>query len=67
VRISWKFLCLALLAAGPLVLSGCGGLAATQSISPLDFLLPGLIKADPPQTNAPVATVQYPVEVVCVR
>jgi hypothetical protein len=28
--------------------TGCGGLNASKSISPLDFLLPGLMKADPP-------------------
>lgn len=33
-----------------LVLSGagCGGVSASKSVSPLDFLLPGLMKADPP-------------------
>jgi hypothetical protein len=58
---------LALLAAGPLLLTGCGGVSASQTISPLDFLLPGIIRANPAQTNAPVATIQHPVEVVCVR
>ncbi len=29
--------------------SGCGGITATKSVSPLNFLLPGLLKADPPQ------------------
>jgi hypothetical protein len=54
VRISWKFFALPLLLAGPLLLGGCGGISASRSISPLDFLLPGILRADPPQTNAPV-------------
>ncbi len=30
--------------------AGCGGFSATKSISPLDFLLPGLhMRVDPPQ------------------
>ena len=27
---------------------GCSGLAVSKSISPLDFLLPGLLQNDPP-------------------
>ena len=47
VRISWKFLPLAVLAAFSLLFGGCGGISASRTISPLDFLLPGIIKADP--------------------
>jgi hypothetical protein len=56
VRISWKFLPLSLLAAFSLLLGGCGGISASRSVSPLDFLLPGVggfLKADPMPTNAP--------------
>jgi hypothetical protein len=67
VRISWKILGLALTAAGSLLLAGCGGLAASQTISPLDFLLPGILKADPPQTNAPVMLAQPAVELAAAR
>jgi len=71
VRISWKtswqFLCLAALAGSSLLLAGCGGVNASQTVSPASFLLPGLLRADPPQTNAPAATVQNPVEVAAVR
>jgi hypothetical protein len=67
VRISWKFLCLATLSAGSLLLAGCGGVSASRTVSPLDFLLPGIIRADSPQTNAPVAMVQNPVEIASVR
>jgi len=35
--------------------TGCGGINASQSVSPASFFLPGLLKADPPSTNAPVA------------
>jgi len=48
MRLSWKiarFVPLALvLVAG----TGCGGIMASQSISPATFLLPGLIQATPP-------------------
>ena len=67
VRISWKFLALAVFTAGSLLLAGCGGISASRTVSPLDFLLPGIIKASPPQTNAPVVVVQQPVEVATVR
>jgi hypothetical protein len=42
----------------PVVLSaGCGGFTATKSISPLDFLLPGLhMRVDPPQPLVPEST-----------
>jgi hypothetical protein len=39
---------LALLAAMPFLLTGCGGISASKTISPLDFLLPGILRADPP-------------------
>jgi hypothetical protein len=36
--------------------AGCGGINAGTTVSPATFLLPGLMKADPPvATNAPVA------------
>jgi len=41
-----SFLALLLLAVG------CGGINASKSISPLDFLLPGLMKADPPPAHS---------------
>jgi hypothetical protein len=42
--------CLALL----LLVAGCGGINASKSVSPLDFLLPGVggfLKADPSPTH----------------
>jgi hypothetical protein len=35
--------------------AGCGGINASQSVSPASFFLPGLLKAGPPSTNAPAA------------
>jgi len=35
--------------------SGCGGINASQTVSPASFFLPGLLKADLPSTNAPAA------------
>jgi hypothetical protein len=68
VRISWIYPCLTLLAALPPLVAGCGGITASHTFSPLDFLMPGLIKADPPQTNAPVAfRARNSMEVVTVR
>jgi len=48
VRINWNFLRLALLAALPLAGAGCGGINASQSVSPASFFLPGLLKNDAP-------------------
>jgi hypothetical protein len=49
VRFNCKVLRLAaLIPALVLVGAGCGGIAASQSVSPATFLLPGLLKADPP-------------------
>jgi hypothetical protein len=67
VRISWKFPGLALLLAGPLLLAGCGGISASRTVSPLDFILPGILRADPPQTNAPVALTRDTVQIASVR
>jgi len=55
-------LCVAL-AAIPLFGAGCGGITATRSISPLDFLIPGgfLLRVDPPATtNEMVLPIQQP-------
>jgi hypothetical protein len=53
VKLNWKVLRLAaLIPALALAGAGCGGLAATQSVSPATFLLPGLLKADPPPAHS---------------
>jgi hypothetical protein len=39
--------CVALLLVG----AGCSGINMSKSISPATFLLPGLLKADPPAAN----------------
>ena len=31
--------------------AGCGGINASKSVSPLDFFLPGVMKASPPVTD----------------
>jgi hypothetical protein len=67
VRISWKFPGLALLLAAPLLLAGCGGISASRTVSPLDFLLPGILRADPPATNAPAILVRDAVQIASVR
>src|SRR5438067_11651101 len=48
VRLNWKTLRMAIAAAGLLLGVGCSGINASKSISPLDFLLPGILKVDPP-------------------
>jgi hypothetical protein len=53
--------------AGSLLLAGCGGLTAAQTISPLDFLLPGILRADPPATNAPAIVAPAAAELASVR
>jgi len=67
VRIRWRHLTLAALAALPLLLAGCGGISASRTVSPLDFLLPGILQADPPQTNAPVVLTKEAVQIASVR
>jgi hypothetical protein len=45
-----------LLAALALCVGGCSGINTSQSVSPMDFLMPGighLIKTDPMPTNSP--------------
>ena len=39
-----------------LVATGCGGITASKSISPLDFLLPGLIENHTPLPVIPMQT-----------
>ncbi len=51
VRLNRNFRWLLLLAAVPLAMSGCGGINASKTVSPLDFILPGLIKAPLPATD----------------
>jgi hypothetical protein len=49
------------LAAAALLCAGCGGINASHTVSPLDFFMPGagsllkggLLRAEPPRTNAP--------------
>jgi hypothetical protein len=43
---------MALLAVTALFGAGCGGINASQSVSPASFFLPGLLKACPPSTNS---------------
>ncbi len=35
---------------------GCSGINMTKSVSPLDFLLPGLLQNDPPRPLIPAGT-----------
>ena len=37
-----------------LTCTGCGGVNASKTVSPLDFFMPGLIKADLPTAPTPV-------------
>ena len=50
-----------------MLLAGCGGISASRTVSPLDFILPGILKVDPPPTNAPLAAIQAPVEIASAR
>ncbi len=47
--------------------TGCGGINATHTVSPASFFMPGLLKADPPRTNAPVQLIQNPTLFATVR
>jgi hypothetical protein len=70
VRLNWNLLRLAMLAAFGLFAAGCSGINSSQSVSPLDFFLPGMghfLKADPAPTNAPVAFPAISPEVASVK
>jgi hypothetical protein len=67
VRINWNLPLLAMLLALALGGTGCGGINASQSVSPASFLLPGLLKADPRATNAPAAAPGNSPEVASTR
>jgi hypothetical protein len=70
VRLNWNFLCPAVLGALMLTCAGCSGINGSQSVSPLDFFLPGaghLIKAGPPATNAPESFPETSTEVASVK
>jgi hypothetical protein len=47
--------------------AGCGGINASESVSPASFFLPGLLKTDPPSTNAPAAWPESSKEVALTR
>jgi len=55
-----------MLAALALCATGCGGINASQSVSPASFFLPGLLRADPPATNPPVAWSGYSKEMALI-
>ncbi|HXA44692.1 MAG TPA: hypothetical protein VNZ25_04235 [Candidatus Angelobacter sp.] len=42
---------MAIFVAIALATGGCGGINASQSVSPLDFLLPGILKNSPAPAN----------------
>jgi hypothetical protein len=59
---------MAMLMAVALLGAGCGGINASQSVSPASFFLPGLMKAGPPSTNSlPVVQVDNSTEIASVR
>jgi len=57
-----------MLAVTALIGAGCGGINASQSVSPASFFLPGLLKACPPSTNSlPVVLTENSTEIATVR
>jgi hypothetical protein len=46
--------------------AGCGGINASQSVSPASFFLPGLLKNDAP-TNSPVSMPEISKEIASVK
>ena len=51
MRLNWKNLRWLTIAAGLLLGTGCSGINVGKSFSPLDFLLPGILEADPPPAH----------------
>jgi hypothetical protein len=46
VKLRWKILQLSVIAGLTILATGCGGFHAKYGVSPLSFLLPGLVKVD---------------------
>ncbi|HUZ07918.1 MAG TPA: hypothetical protein VMV89_10580 [Candidatus Paceibacterota bacterium] len=67
MKLNWNFALFALLAATALSAAGCSGINASQSVSPASFFLPGLLRADPPQTNAPDLLSENSSDLVLIR
>lgn len=68
VRLVWQFLTIATFAATVPLLTGCGGIQASKSVSPASFFMPGImlnVPASAPATNLVArATEEVPAEVV---
>jgi len=59
-----------MLAVFALCAAGCSGINSSQSVSPMDFFLPGaghFLKSDPSPTNAPVSFPETSTEVASVK
>ena len=51
MKLRWKILQLGVIAGLTLLSTGCGGFHAKYGISPLSFLLPGLVKVESKPAN----------------
>lgn len=67
MRLNWNFPVLAIIVALALASAGCGGVNASHTVTPASFFMPGLLKADPPRTNAPALLVENPLLLATVR
>jgi hypothetical protein len=52
VRLLWKILQFGTFAGLTILATGCGGFHAKYGVSPLSFLLPGLVKVDSKPANS---------------
>ncbi len=52
MRLLWKKLQFGVFAGLTVLVTGCGGLTGTYRVTPLSFLLPGLVKANSKPANA---------------
>jgi hypothetical protein len=59
VRFTRKLTCLLALAVAALYCAGCGGISASRTVSPLDFLLPGILKNEPANCTNALAKVDF--------
>jgi hypothetical protein len=62
MRKKWNFGLGVSLAMLTVMVSGCGGLSATRTISPASFLLPGLLHNTHPAPETPSLTEPLPAE-----
>jgi hypothetical protein len=56
-----------MLATAALGIAGCSGINTGTTVSPASFFLPGLLRNDPPATNAPASFPEISKELASIK